>query len=645
MTTRMLIVGVMLLLSSWIGARGRPRRAGGAEPAVLASSPIGSASGRARTSASAPKSRASSASPTTSPRSIAPDPQHAAHLYVGFYCVAEARRDGALAEELPARQRLVHRQTRHHDASTSRRIQPFTVNSYIVENGIERQLVVYWYQQSGGRIVTNEYLGRVYLVLDSLTRNRSDAALIRVSVPFDGDPAAAAETARAFLRVAYPALMRFLPHDALTSDAQSPGRLTPGRPRSRRVRVPAEPSGHLRGRHPVGRRRAPHAVPQPGPEARRVRARVLRLHRRAVRDGGQQRHRRAPSRGEGARHPAGRRGHHLALQFRRLGQLRAVRQRGAGVRRHRSGDVQPRSGADRAPASRRGRARSCRCTSSVGPRTWTRCSTSRERHDLRVIEDACEALGARWRGRHVGTLGDVGTFAFYPNKQITTGEGGMIVTDESESRPAVQEPAQPGARQLRRLAAARAARIQLSAVGHQLRARALAARCGSSRSISGGARWPRSIAGISADIEELELPLHEPPDAEVSWFVYVVRLKASARVAERDDVLAGAQVGGHRLQQLLRAAASAAAFSRAGLSRGRLPDHGSDRGLDHRAALLHQPATEQIARISDVVRRALASVGGSRASHAASPQPDGGRSPDTRTPGRRAGSRPWRSQS
>ncbi len=53
-----------------------------------------------------------------------------------------------------------------------------------------------------------------------------------------------------------------------------------------------------------------------------------------------------------------------------------------------------------------------------------------ERHDLRVIEDACEAIGARWRGQRVGSLGDVGAFAFYPNKQMTTGEGGMVVTND-----------------------------------------------------------------------------------------------------------------------------------------------------------------------------------------------------------------------
>lgn len=55
-----------------------------------------------------------------------------------------------------------------------------------------------------------------------------------------------------------------------------------------------------------------------------------------------------------------------------------------------------------------------------------------KRHSLRVIEDSCEALGARYHGKRTGDLGDVGVFAFYPNKQITTGEGGMIVTNDDE---------------------------------------------------------------------------------------------------------------------------------------------------------------------------------------------------------------------
>jgi perosamine synthetase len=53
-------------------------------------------------------------------------------------------------------------------------------------------------------------------------------------------------------------------------------------------------------------------------------------------------------------------------------------------------------------------------------------------HGVPLIEDACEAVGAEYRGRPAGALGDVGVFAFYPNKQVTTGEGGMLVTDHDE---------------------------------------------------------------------------------------------------------------------------------------------------------------------------------------------------------------------
>ena len=53
-------------------------------------------------------------------------------------------------------------------------------------------------------------------------------------------------------------------------------------------------------------------------------------------------------------------------------------------------------------------------------------------YGLSIIEDACEGLGAEYRGRRAGTFGDVAAFAFYPNKQMTTAEGGMIVTNNEE---------------------------------------------------------------------------------------------------------------------------------------------------------------------------------------------------------------------
>lgn len=53
-------------------------------------------------------------------------------------------------------------------------------------------------------------------------------------------------------------------------------------------------------------------------------------------------------------------------------------------------------------------------------------------NNLRVVEDACQAHGAKYKGKKVGSLGDLGTFSFYPSKNITTGEGGMITTNDDK---------------------------------------------------------------------------------------------------------------------------------------------------------------------------------------------------------------------
>lgn len=54
------------------------------------------------------------------------------------------------------------------------------------------------------------------------------------------------------------------------------------------------------------------------------------------------------------------------------------------------------------------------------------------KYNLKIIEDACESLGARYKGVMAGTFGDVGVYSFYPNKQMTTGEGAMIVTNSKK---------------------------------------------------------------------------------------------------------------------------------------------------------------------------------------------------------------------
>jgi perosamine synthetase len=55
-----------------------------------------------------------------------------------------------------------------------------------------------------------------------------------------------------------------------------------------------------------------------------------------------------------------------------------------------------------------------------------------EKYNLFILEDACEALGGEYRGKKAGTFGSAAVFAFYPNKQMTTGEGGMVVTDDEK---------------------------------------------------------------------------------------------------------------------------------------------------------------------------------------------------------------------
>ncbi len=66
------------------------------------------------------------------------------------------------------------------------------------------------------------------------------------------------------------------------------------------------------------------------------------------------------------------------------------------------------------------------------PAEWDELERLAQKYGLKLIEDAAEALGAEYKGRPAGSFGDAAVFAFYPNKQITTGEGGAVLTDDDE---------------------------------------------------------------------------------------------------------------------------------------------------------------------------------------------------------------------
>jgi perosamine synthetase len=154
---------------------------------------------------------------------------------------------------------------------------------------------------------------------------------------------------------------------------------------------------------------------------------------------------------------------------------------------------------------------------------------------LPVVEDACEALGATFKGRKVGTFGRAGTFAFYPNKQMTTGEGGMIVTDDDAladlCRSLRNQGRDPGGGWLAharlgynyRLADINCALgiAQLKRLPEMLEARTRVAR-----------RYLEKLAAV----EELVLPAPHRK-GRLSWFVFVVRLADRFTQVERDAVL------------------------------------------------------------------------------------------------------------
>lgn len=89
--------------------------------------------------------------------------------------------------------------------------QSFLANKYVIENGGNRHLMIYWYQ-GRGRMIASEYWGKIYTVLDSVRLRRSDAAMVRVTVPITASDAAALESAREFAAVTSEVLPEFVPN-------------------------------------------------------------------------------------------------------------------------------------------------------------------------------------------------------------------------------------------------------------------------------------------------------------------------------------------------------------------------------------------------------------------------------------------------
>ncbi len=144
------------------------------------------------------------------------------------------------------------------------------------------------------------------------------------------------------------------------------------------------------------------------------------------------------------------------------------------------------------------------------------------KYKLKVIEDSCEALGAAYNGHPAGTLGDYGVFGFYPNKQITTGEGGMIITDDEEAASLMRALRNQGR-------APGDTWLQHSHLGYNYRLDEMSAALGviQMQRLDELIAKRDTVAGWYsqrlAEIPGIEAPAIAKYTSRVSWFVYVVR--------------------------------------------------------------------------------------------------------------------------
>ncbi len=166
------------------------------------------------------------------------------------------------------------------------------------------------------------------------------------------------------------------------------------------------------------------------------------------------------------------------------------------------------------------------------PAEWDEILAIAARRRLQVIDDSCEALGAEYNGQPLGRFGRAAAFAFYPNKQITTGEGGAIVTDDDEIAGLARSLRNQGRDEM-------GAWLDHARLGYNYRMDEMSAALGLSQlaRLDDLLARRRRVAELYGerlqDVGWLAPPVVRP-HVRMSWFVYVVKL---AQGFHRDPVI------------------------------------------------------------------------------------------------------------
>lgn len=168
------------------------------------------------------------------------------------------------------------------------------------------------------------------------------------------------------------------------------------------------------------------------------------------------------------------------------------------------------------------------------------------KHEIPLIEDSCEAMGTKYRGKACGSFGRAGVFGFYPNKQVCTGEGGMIVTDDDRLAQECRSLRNQG----RAIPAHRGRNADQGSwlmherLGYNYRMSEVTAALGVAQMrrldelIEARERVARMYMDRLMSTTELVLPTITD-DTEMSWFVFVVRLVAGFDREDRDRIIHG----------------------------------------------------------------------------------------------------------
>jgi perosamine synthetase len=167
------------------------------------------------------------------------------------------------------------------------------------------------------------------------------------------------------------------------------------------------------------------------------------------------------------------------------------------------------------------------------PADWDRFKEIGKKYNLRLIEDSAEALGAEYKGKKAGSLGEAGVFAFYPNKQITTGEGGILVTDDAELARLARSMRSQGRGESGEW-------LDHERLGYNFRMDELSSALGCSQMerieeiLDKRERVAKMYYEKLEDADEIQVPYIASYINKMSWFVYVIRLQ---RGIDRNKVI------------------------------------------------------------------------------------------------------------